>query len=170
MAYPKKTTLAAERANELLSYDPVTGRIAWKVSPSNFIKAGRSAGCLTNFGYLSVIVDGQSYVAHRLAWLMQTGDWPPEEIDHINGVRDDNRWCNLRAATPKQNRENRGKAPSNTSGIRGVSWVASRGNWLAQIKHHGINRNLGRFPCLLDAAAKRISAERQLFTHHRAET
>ena len=167
MGYPRKSGLTAERLREVLEYNPATGVFVWKARTARAVTVGALAGGVTNHGYAHITIDNERYVAHRLAWLYMTGAWPEEEVDHKNGLRADNRWCNLRAATTKQNRENREKAPSNTSGMRGVSWVRSRQNWLAQIKSYGVNRNLGRFPTLVDAAAARLRAEREMFTHHR---
>lgn len=97
--------------------------------------------------------------------MLMTGRWPAEQIDHVNMDRSDNRWVNLREATNKQNMENRGRQSNNTSGIVGVSWSATRGKWVAGIKHHGRRKNLGYFTKIEDAAATRAAAVARLFTH-----
>lgn len=171
MTLATKNALSAQRAREALEYDPETGVFKWKIKTAQNVVVGRVAGGVCKWwGYRLIRVDKVSYRAHRIAWLYMTGEWPADEVDHINGHRADNRWCNLRAATVKQNRENRAAVANNTSGLRGVSWVVSRKKWLAQIKTHGKNRNLGRFDSMAEAVAARRAAELELFTHHRMET
>lgn len=163
----RRTNLTAERLREILHYDPETGVFTWAVRIARCVQQGWVAGGVSNFGYRIIRVDKITYVGHRLAWLYMTGEWPTDEIDHRNGIRDDNRWVNLREATAKQNRENRNKAPSNTSGVRGVTWDKARGKWHPLIKHHGKMIHLGRFDSFDDAVAARKNAEQQYFTHHR---
>lgn len=115
-------SLTQLRLKELLHYDPVTGHFTWIVANSNRAPAGTPAGRTGNsHGYCPIGIDGKRYRAHRLAWLYMTGEWPPEHIDHINGVRSDNRWHNLRAATLKENNRNMGLQRNNAAGYKGVS-------------------------------------------------
>jgi hypothetical protein len=158
--------LTQKDVRDLLEYDSESGIFTHKRHMRG-ITRGTVASHLLPQGHVTVGILGWRYMAHRLAWLWMTGCWPDAEIDHRNGVRNDNRWCNLRAATTKQNRENRAREQPNTSGFRGVSWTTNRNKWVAQIKHHGRQRNLGRYPDLIDAVAARLRAERELFTHHR---
>lgn len=60
-------------------------------------------------------------MAHRCAWLLEKGSEPPETIDHINGIRDDNRICNLRAASFAENVRNTVPKKNNKTGFKGVS-------------------------------------------------
>jgi len=70
------------------------------------------------------------YSLHRIIWLYVTSKFPPHEIDHINGIKNDNRWKNLRLATHKENTANRGAQANNTSGYK---WVGKfRGKWRAR--------------------------------------
>src|SRR3546814_1707207 len=80
-----------------------------------------------------------------------TGKWPPGEVDHRNGARDDNRWCNLRKATKAQNQANARRRRDNTSGVKGVTWNKARKKWVAQIQAGGKRMSLGGFPTI-DAA------------------
>ena len=91
-------TLTAAQLRELLQYDPETGVVTRLVKSSNGIKVGDVAGTADARGYILIRVDGWLHLAHRLAWLHMTCEWPKGMIDHINGVRDDNRWSNLRRA------------------------------------------------------------------------
>lgn len=160
-AAPKGEKITAEMARELFSYDPETGILRWKVSRPGR-KAGAEAGTHT-YGYIQVEVNYRFYRAHRIIWLMQTGEWPAHQIDHINGIRDDNRWSNLREATPMQNSRNRRPSKRNKSGIVGVSWNRQRRGWDACIGHRNRTVNLGCFPEKKDAVAARCEAEKHYF-------
>ena len=114
--------LTAARLRELLVYDPTTGiftRSASVIGPGR--KVGRVAGSDNGQGYIKLAVDGRFYRAHRLAFLYMTGSWPLGEVDHINGVRSDNRWGNLRDVSGADNTHNQ-RLPhkNNTSGFLGV--------------------------------------------------
>jgi hypothetical protein len=100
------TTLTQQRLHELLHYDPSTGAFTWRVAPNRRIIAGSVAGVTETNGYRRIRIDGRQYGAHRLAWLYMHGEFPPNDIDHINRTRDDNRSTNLRAVTRKENMTN----------------------------------------------------------------
>lgn len=98
--------LTAERARELLSYNPETGELRRKTGRSGV--RGVIAGGIAYNGYRLVTIDGKSWYAHRVIYLIMTGEWPPDQMDHINRVRDDNRWENLRPVTALENSQNKG--------------------------------------------------------------
>lgn len=156
--------LTAERACELLAYDKTTGVLTWRIGP----RAGNPAGSVDARGYISVGIDQRQHRAHRIAWLMETGTWPSLHIDHRNRKRCDNRWCNLRLATPSQNQCNKGKHPRNTSGCKGVMKLPQRKKWRAEpekkwsaaIKVNGKSKHLGCFATRA-AAAKAYREECQ---------
>ena len=108
-------------------------------------RAGGIAGSTNSAGYLQIRIDGHRYLLHRLAWLYVTGEWPEAEMDHQNGDRADNRFCNLRPATNSENGRNRGGAKRNTSGFKGVSWDARLRKWKAKIVVNGHQIYLGLF-------------------------
>jgi hypothetical protein len=81
-------------AEELLDYDRATGVFTWKVS-RGLASAGRLAGWVNECGYRVIFINSKGYKAHRLAWLFVHGAWPVYTINHINGMKDDNRICNL---------------------------------------------------------------------------
>lgn len=127
---------------------------------SNNSKAGVEAGSLGVNGYRSTHVAGKRQYTHRIAWAMHHGEWPPDQIDHINGVKDDNRICNLRLASSRQNVCNSNRPISKTSGARGVTWDKARRGWTAQIKRNYKNYYLGTFSTIPEAAeAYRKGAE-----------
>ena len=102
--------------------------------------------------------------AHRLAWLYVTGAWPTKDIDHINGVRDDNRWENLREASASENGMNkRHLTANNTSGVTGVYWSKAAKKWQAFIKRNGVAQYLGIYNTKDEARDVRRAAERRVF-------
>lgn len=130
----------------LLSYSLESGIFTRLTRPARRTRVGEIAGSLSKTGYLTICIRGKNYYCHRLAWLLMTGSWPIEHIDHVNGDRIDNRWINLRAATPSQNQQNRLRlSVKNTSGFTGVYWSASTGKWAAEIKIDRIKVRLGYF-------------------------
>jgi len=90
-------------------------------------------------------VGGRRYLAHRLAWLYATGDWPVGEIDHINQDRRDNRLANLRPVERIHNSWNRGIQRNNKSGHLGVFWCSQKSKWQATIMERRKTRHLGYF-------------------------
>ncbi|ABK00189.1 HNH endonuclease [Xanthomonas phage Xop411] len=154
------TDLTFEDVDKLLAYDTETGVLTWKVSRSN-VKAGSVAGRPNSNGHLQVMVHSKHYLVHRLAWLLHTGSWPIQQLDHINRVRDDNRIENLRECSNAENSQNRGKQSNNTSGVTGVSWYKRSGKWQALIKLNGKHIHLGYFDTIEEAATARSAAKRK---------
>lgn len=132
-------SLSYDRLRELLHYDPETGQFVWRVSPSAKVAAGALAGGPNKAGYITIGIGGRRYKAHRLAWLYMTGEWPAEQIDHVNTVRDDNRWANLREATHIQNQRNRRSVEGKSVPFKGVRWNKSRSCYYASIR---VNRKV----------------------------
>lgn len=152
--------LSAEELRSILDYEPETGIFTWKVSTSRRVKVGAVAGCQNVLGYLQIRVQSRLYLAHRLAWLYHFGEWPTDQIDHVNRVRTDNRIANLRDVSQKQNSQNRSKSSTNTSGHTGVYWHKRDSKWVATIMHNQKNIHLGYFSILEDAIAARKAAEK----------
>lgn len=153
--------ITLEMLKGLLCYEPETGDFRRLTSPSHNAKAGSAAGCLRSDSYLQISVGGEMYLAHRLAWLYAHGEWPPAQIDHINGIRDDNRLCNLRLATPSENQQNQRVAyANNTTGLLGVS--ARRKKFMASIQVFGNRIRLGVFPTKEIAHSVYLKAKRYL--------
>jgi hypothetical protein len=89
-------------------------------------------GTLSTNGYLVVTVLGKTFSVHRICWFLQTGEWPEGSVDHINGVKDDNEWSNLRLANHSQNGCNRLNS-ANKSGCKNVYWSNTRNRWVIDI-------------------------------------
>lgn len=141
----KKPLPTPERVRQLLSYNPDTGLFTWLEKPCRGWRKGAdmTAGTTVCNGYIRIIIDGCGYMAHRLAWLVSHDAPPSDEIDHINGIKADNRLLNLREATGSQNQQNRGLGANNRSGHVGVSFNRRKSMWKAQIKVLGKIHHLG---------------------------
>jgi hypothetical protein len=114
-------SLSAERLRELLDYDPETGVFTWRGRPGNGVRAGAVAGRVLSTGYRSIKVDRVEHFAHRLVFLYVTGAWPQQEVDHVDCVKDNNRWANLRDVDHSTNKRNLRRALStNRLGVLGV--------------------------------------------------
>lgn len=137
-----ESLLTQEELKKLLHYDPEKGVFTWLVSTGDRIKIGDIAGSL-NKGYMLIQMNKFRYMAHRLAFLYMTGSFPPDQVDHINHVKCDNRWENLRPCTNQQNMWNRSKYKDNKWGYRGVSKNGNK--WMAQIRVGEKKLNIGTF-------------------------
>lgn len=153
--------LSAERLRELLNYDPITGAFSWRARRAN-VSAGGAAGCLKD-GYLVIRVDGVLHRAHRLAWLHVRGEWPADQLDHVNHRRADNRIDNLRQVDNTENGRNTSLRVDNSSGRVGVSWATRDKRWKAQIGVVVDGKKkvvyLGNYRARQDAIAARSQAE-----------
>jgi len=116
-----KSTLTAERLRTILAYDPATGLFTRNHDVGGY-KAGGIAGSKNKRGYINISIDGMIYCAHRLAFLYVDGVMPSGSVDHINMVKDDNRWSNLRDVDARTNRENMREAmlTNCSSGVLGA--------------------------------------------------
>lgn len=159
-----KHNLTAERLREVFSYDAGNGLFRQKTRTSQRVRIGDIAGSKRTDGYVAMRVDGKHYAAHRLAWFYVHGVWPEDQIDHINGVRHDNRICNLRTATRAENGQNRAINKSSASGYLGVSWYPLSGKWLARIRKNGKLKHIGYFDTAERAHAAYLSAKLVLHT------
>ena len=153
--------IGAADARALLSYCPQTGKLIWLKNMSTRARAGDEAGVVQSGKYRRVGINGRYYMAHRLAWLIVMGDWPSEEIDHDNGDKSDNRWDNLRLASPTQNNQN--TVHSNLSGLIGASYHRGKGRYRAQIRVDGRRIFLGWFATAEQASSAYVQAS---LKHH----
>lgn len=155
-------TLTYQEARELLSYDPESGKLVWRVNRTGTAKAGDEVGgphLYKGKAYRTFKVKGQYHFAHRVAYLLVTGVFPEDEIDHENGNGMDNRWSNLRVVDRNTNMKNLRMYSTNTSGVQGVYWNKSLNRWHARIHHEGKRVHLGFYTNVEDAVAARTAAE-----------
>ena len=126
----------ADHIRNVLDYDPLTGNFIWKTHKYRLDLIGKVAGSPTNTGYWAISIDNKKRLAHRLAWLYMTGEWPIEHIDHKDGNKQNNSFANLRAVSRFENLQNmREPTKANKSGFLGVS--AHQGKWRVQIMADG---------------------------------
>lgn len=131
---------------EYLSYDPNTGLFTRKKSrPGRMAKSGEVAGGKDKDGYIVIGFKGKKYKAHRLAFGFHSGIIvdSDHEVDHINLIKDDNRFHNLRIATKAENRWNRTVYNSSKSGIKGVYFNKRIKKWSGEVKCNGQRIFLG---------------------------
>ena len=170
----------AEELRDLIHYDPESGVFTWRrhsgVKESfNTRYAGTVAGSTKRASgshgpkYTFISLQGQIYLAHRLAWLYVTGKWPNLDIDHINCDGADNRWANLREATRQQNSANTRIPANNKTGFKGVCFEAQTQRFRAGITVNRKHICLGRFDTAEDAhEAYKKAAERYFGSFARA--
>ena len=157
---------------ELIQYDPETGAFTHKPRTEvhitnasarngwNSQNASKPAfTTLRPDGYLCGGIMGVSLLAHRVAWAIETGCWPEQTIDHINGDRVDNRWRNLRHVSQQENTQNASRQKRNISGHTGVNWCGRRKAWRVRIKLDLQDVHIGYFQSLERAVTARKEAE-----------
>ena len=152
-----------ESLKSALHYDPDTGFFVWLISPAQCVRVGTQAGTTdAGTGYHRVMIRRKKYQAHRLAWLYMTGEWPTDEVDHINGVRTDNRWANLRSATKAENQQNAALRKDSSSALTGAQFHNNK--WQATIRVNGTPMYLGVFADKLDARKAYLDAKARFHT------
>ncbi len=159
----EKPLVTQERLKELMSYDENTGLFT-QIKARSKIQVGDTVGYLYD-GYIRTEIDDRGYLVHRLAFLYMEGEFPPEEVDHINHDRSDNRMVNLRKATRGENQKNKTMQSTNTSGVTGVSWHKRIKKWHVYITVNKKIKQLGYFAERWDAICARKSAENKYGFH-----
>ena len=179
----KPTKVTPEIVKQLLDYNPETGQFTWRErneqSPrarplrrprknlnTNFNTkyAGKEAGRVSQDGYVVIVLLGEDWYAHRLAWMHYYGTPPKYTIDHKKGIRHDNRIKELRDVTQQENLRNKRMCDRNTSGVVGVSYHASKSTWMAVIGSGG-KKESRQSKSFFEAVCIRRSAEVRLGYH-----
>jgi len=139
---------------DVLDYNPDTGEFRWKVQISRKSTIGKRAGSLSkHLGYRILRINGVQIYEHRAAWFYVYGRMPLGDVDHINGIKNDNRICNLREATRAQNMLNLHKPNrNNKSGFLGVHKVGN--SYASRITVAGKTKHLGCFRTAEEAHAR----------------
>ena len=164
-----KPMLPLELLEATFSYEPLSGHVIWKPNPQKSGRwhtryAGKPLSYVNQNGYIQVDTCGASYNVHRIAWSLYNKRLilPTEYIDHINGIRSDNRIENLRVVTPADNSSNIGLRPNNTSGETGVQRTAN-GRYRVTFCRNGVSKSLGTFESFEDAVfVRRAAVENEL--------
>jgi len=152
--------LAVEELKDVLHYDPETGQFTWIKRTAKCVHVGQPAGNINKLGYSTIGIKKKIYKTHRLAWLYMTGEWPKGLIDHVNGIKSDNRFANLRVVDESGNSQNiRKPNKRNKSGFMGV--IKYHKQWRASITVNGKTYWLGDFPTPEQAHEAYLEAKRK---------
>lgn len=154
----KTSIFPVDELIKLISYDPSSGKLYWLSRPVEDFPCERTGNAWNarfsgkpaisaphSNGYLAGTIKYGKFLAHRVAWALHYGEWPEGQIDHVNGVKTDNRIVNLRLASACQNMQNVGAKARNTSGFKGVTWDKSREKWQAAIRVNCKTKHIGRY-------------------------
>lgn len=177
----KLNPVTADQARTLLDYDPETGEFRWRArTPEMFVAKGqlsqetlcrmwnaKYAGQLTGEstyypGYHRLGILGRIYLAHRVAWLISFGEWPKEDIDHVDGNRARNVLSNLREASRAQNLQNISAKSWREGKLVGASQIRKNGRWRATISANYEIFHLGTFDSELEAHQAYVEAKSRL--------
>lgn len=157
------SALTVDHLRRLVRYDQDTGTFTALADRGKIRRGDLIRGSLSH-GYSMIFIEWTRYSAHRLAWFYMTGEWPSGPIDHRDGVKDNNRWSNLRAVTQGVNLQNQRTARrNNRTGLLGVGRADSETNpFRARIVLDGKERHLGCFKTADEASAAYLTAKREL--------
>jgi hypothetical protein len=167
-----------ELLKKLLTYDPETGIFTWNERDLSLIKrpsslkswntryAGTKITNMDSKGYPFVSISRRHHRLHRLAFVYMGQEAPPV-VDHANGIKTDNRFCNLKASSFKLNSLNKFRNSNNTSGVAGVYLNKRKQLWCAQMKFDGHTYHLGSSRDFFEAVCLRKSEENLLGFSHR---
>ena len=161
--------LTQEYVRSILNYNPNTGIVQRKVYRGPTAKKGDTIKTIDSSGYIMIYIDKSRYKLHRIIWLYMTGNWPKDQIDHINRITSDNRWCNLREATPSQNKINSIPRSNNTSGHQGVGWREENKKWRSRITVNYKRMHLGHFKTKEEAIVAYNIAAKKYFGNYYTE-
>jgi len=160
--YAKQAFLNQELLKELVDYNPDTGVFAWKKIRRG-VSCNKKVGTVKPNGYIVVLINRKLYRLHRLAWLYMTGKWPDNEIDHINGNRADNRFCNIRQATKAENNWNKKVRKDSTTGIKNVLYYPNYQTYYVKITANNVSHSFGPFKTKDEAAS--VAKEKRIEIH-----
>ena len=153
----KQFPLTYELANQYFNYDELSGDIFWKISRQGHVKAGDLAGAMGKH-YRYIYIFGKNYLAHRLAWLLYYKTWPENQIDHLNGIKTDNRISNLQDVTKSENMQN--------TKSKGYFLNKNNGLYVAQINANNRHYSLGSYKTTKEARSAYLSAKKILKFHN----
>lgn len=146
--------LTIDQINYYFHYDRENGKLYWKNHWDKAVRTkmlGKEVGAIERKGYRVFLLNYKTYKVHRIIYLIEVGFLPPKNymIDHINGVKTDNRFINLRVVTNRQNCQN--KKRHREGKLVGTSWFKRDNLWLSQIQINGEYKYLGYFNTELEA-------------------
>lgn len=170
----KMSVMPIDEIRKMISCDPESGVLLWVERSAEDMPCVKARKCWNsrfagrpainaphNQGYLAGSINYRKFLAHRVAWAMYHGEWPEEQIDHVNGVKTDNRICNLRKASHSENMRNMKPHSDALSSLKGVCFDKSRGLWMSRIRHGRMEHYLGRFTTEQEAHAAYCQAAKK---------
>lgn len=158
-----KNELTAQRLRDLLDYSPETGFFVWRKRSGPKAPAGAVAGTRDSNGYVKIGIDGEDYRAQRLAWLHYYGEWPKQDVGHLDGHIDNNAISNLRDLPQAVVQQGQRKAHADSlHGFQGVS--KRKTGWIARININCVHHYLGLFPTAEEAHRAYLDAKRDKAT------
>lgn len=146
---------------EMIDYNKDTGELFWNHMANKRVR-NKPANTIDRQGYVVVRLDGKYCLGHRIAWFKHYGVWPEGQIDHINGIKHDNRISNLRVATHSQNCWNKPKQSNNTSGFKGVTFHKTTCKYHARICANKKSISLGYYQTAEEASNAYVKAAGEL--------
>lgn len=159
----KQDVITAQELQQIVEYFPESGIFLWKVTKGNYVKAGKEFGSWDLYGYKTVRINRKSYKLHRLAWLYVYGKMPENDIDHINGIRHDNRISNLRDVTRRTNLENQTilKRQKKHTTLIGAYFDVRKNTYYSRISIKNKSIHLGTFKTEQQAHDAYVAAKRK---------
>lgn len=151
--------LTQKKLREILKYNPDTGEFSWNITAGSR-RHGSKAGCVNHYIYIKI--DKVKYPAHRLAYLYQTGgQFNDLDIDHINGIKTDNRWGNLRLAKRYQNAGNAKLRYDNELSLKNIRQLKDTGKYQVRVsgKSYGSYLDLNMAISVAESARKKVFQE-----------
>ncbi len=142
--------ITQEYLKSILDYKPETGGFIW-IEAGKGRRNDRVPGYISPDGYRMIKINYRLYTSSKLAWLYMTGFWPKCHVDHIDGIRDNDSFENLREATTEENNRNHNKRKLCSSKYKGVYFHKKSKKWLSTIWNGEKSIYLGSFNNELDA-------------------
>ena len=150
-------TLDQNNVRKFFLYDPISGKLTWRLPTfNNYV--GEEVTSISKQGYYVVNFNKIPRLVHRIIWLYQTG-YLPEQVDHIDHDRTNNKWDNLREVSNTENSKNTSVSKNSSTKINGVSFMKSRNKYRASITVNRKQIHLGLFDDIASAIQARADAD-----------
>lgn len=161
-----KEDLTPQLIKQVLNYDASTGHLIWTsgLHSKRMLPGSRAGSLVKKSGYRQISFLGNTYPEHRFIWFMQTGEWP-EQVDHIDQDRSNNKWSNLRAVTKAENARNRSRNPHSKVGEVGIWYNMSTFKYVAEITFDGKKVFQKSYDNIEDAVRERKAKALELGFH-----
>ena len=160
-----KQILTQSQLKKVIHYNSDTGEFTRRKCYFKSMEGQPAGWICKTWGYRLIRIDRIAYRASRLAVLYMDGMFPKDQVDHINHIRDDDRWVNLRVVTLHENLKNLTVQSNNTTGVTGLSWNKASGKYQGKINVNKKRFHLGYFSSL-DEGKKAYEAAKIKYKYH----